>query len=200
MSSNATTNFPNDSTPIFTSQEPSSPLSQHANTSTIPLNADPVTTVFPNVEEQHSPAGQKVKSKKKKSSKSSTVKKTPKPKRGDSKTSLTMEDMYLKGNPFIAEANVESSMKESNVADVEAPKDNPTHSEKESDTTERTEVFEKGNSEQTLKTDDDKIVENLRVDDMKCDDTAGSKIDETRGSKVTDHTNVEETVEIPIEK
>jgi hypothetical protein len=81
MSSNDTTNFPNNSTPIFTSQVPSSPLSQHANTSTIPLNVDPVTIVLPNVEEQHSPAAQKVKSKKKKNWKSSTVKKTPKTKR-----------------------------------------------------------------------------------------------------------------------
>jgi hypothetical protein len=111
-----------------------------------------------------------------------------------------MEDLYLKENPFIADANVESSMKESKAADVEALKDNSTHSEKASDATKRTKDFEKGNSEKTLKTDDDKIVENLRVDDRKCDDTAGGKIAETMGSKVTDHANINETINIPIEK
>ncbi|KAK2451484.1 hypothetical protein QL285_010535 [Trifolium repens] len=152
MSSNATTNLSNDSTPIITSQQQSSSFSQHANTSIVPLNVDLVTTVFRNKEEQHSPVVQKGKSKKKKSLKSSTVKKTPKPKKGDSKTSLTMEDLYLKENPFNVDTNVESSVKVSKAADVEASKDNPTHSEKASDATERTEDFEKGNSVETLKT------------------------------------------------
>jgi hypothetical protein len=44
MSSNTTTNLPNNTTPNITSQEQSSPLIQHANTTTTPLNVDPVTT------------------------------------------------------------------------------------------------------------------------------------------------------------
>jgi hypothetical protein len=179
MSSNATTNLSNNSTPINTSQEQSASFSQHVNTSTVPLNVDPVTIVFPNEEEQHSPVVQKGKSKKKKSSKASPVKKSPKPKRGDSKTSLTMEDLYLKENPFNipnTDANVESSVKESKAADVETSKDAlTTHFEKASDATEKTEVFDKDNSE-TLKTADDEIAENLRVDDKIGDDFATCKM------------------------
>ncbi|KAK2450395.1 hypothetical protein QL285_009514 [Trifolium repens] len=212
MSSNATTNLSNDSTPIITLQEQSSSFSPHANTTTIPLNVDAVTVVFPNIEEQHSPVAQKKKkSKKKKTFKSAVKKKSsltcekipPKPKKGESKTPLTMGNLYLKDDPFNSldvDTNVESSVKESKVADVEASKVNPTHSEKAYDATEKAEDFEKGNSEKILKTVDDKIVQILRVDDKKCDDTAGCKIAETMGSKVTDHTNINETVDIPIEK
>jgi hypothetical protein len=85
MSSNTITNSG------ITSPVQSSPPSQHANTTTAPLNVDPVSTVFPNEEEQHSPVVQKRKSKKKKSSKSAvkkkssltSVKKTPKLKKGE---------------------------------------------------------------------------------------------------------------------
>jgi hypothetical protein len=201
MSFNATTNLSNDSTPIITSEEQSSSFSPHANTTTIPLNVDPVTIVFPNEEEQHSPVTHKVKSKKKKNSKSAAVRKTLKLKRGESKTSLSMEELYLKKIPLNADANDESFVKDSKAADVEASKNNPTtHSEKASDATEKTKDFEKGNSEKTLKTADDKIAENLRVDDKICDDTATCKMTESMASKGADNTDISKTVEIPFEK
>jgi hypothetical protein len=204
MSSNSGTNVDNNTPSEITSHVQSFPPTQHVNTTTIPLNVDPVTTVFPNKEEQHSPVVHKGKSKKKKNSKSAVVKKTPKPKRGESKTSLTMEDLYLKENPFNipnAGANVESSVKESKAADVEASKDDPTtHSEKAFNATEKTEDFEKGNSDKTLKTTDDKIAENLRVDDKICDDIATCKMTESMACKGADNTDISKTVEIPFEK
>jgi hypothetical protein len=187
MSSNTTTNLPNNTTPNTTSQEQSSPLTQHANTTTTPLNVDPVTTVFPNEEEQQSLVVQKKKSKMKKISKSAVKKKSsttsdkksPKPNKGESKIPLTMEDLYLKENPFNlhhVDSNVESSAKESKDADVEAYKVNTaTVSGKVSDAAERTKVLEKGNSEKTLKSTDDKFVQKLRVDDKNDDDTATCK-------------------------
>jgi hypothetical protein len=84
MSSNTITNSG------ITSPVQSSPPSQHANTTTAPLNVDPVSTVFPNEEEQHSPVVQNRKSKKKssksavkKKSSLTSVKKTPKLKKGE---------------------------------------------------------------------------------------------------------------------
>jgi arylamine N-acetyltransferase len=84
MSSNTITNSG------ITSPVQSSPPSQHANTTTAPLNVDPVSTVFPNEEEQHSLVVQKRKSKKKsskyavkKKSSLTSVKKTPKLKKGE---------------------------------------------------------------------------------------------------------------------
>jgi hypothetical protein len=200
MSSNTDTNVPNNTPSKITSIVQSSPATQHENTTTIPLNVDPVTTVFPNEGEQHSLVVHKGKSKKKKSLKSATVKKIPKLKRGESKTSLNMEDLYLKENPFNASANVESSVKEYKGADVEASKDDPTiHSKKDFVATKKTEYFEKGNSEKTLKSAD-KIAENLRVDDKICDDTATCKTIDSMASKGADNIDISKTVEIPFEK
>jgi hypothetical protein len=90
-----------------------------------------------------------------------------------------MEDLYLKENPFNlphVDSNVESSAKESKDADVEASKVNvATVSEKVSDAAERTKVLEKGNSEKTLKSTNDKFVQKLRVDDKNDDDTSTCK-------------------------
>jgi hypothetical protein len=170
-------------TPNITSQEHSSSLSQHASTTTIPLNVDPVTTVFPDEEEQHSPVAHKKKSKKKTTSKSAVKKKSTstsekrssKPKKGESKISLTMEDLYLKENPFNlphVDSNVESSGKETKDVVVETLKGNAaTDPEEAFDTAERSKGFEKGKSEKTLNFTDDKTVENLRVDDKNGDDS-----------------------------
>jgi hypothetical protein len=91
MSSTTGTNLSNKTHLDFTSMAQTSPSNQHSNTTTTPLNVDPVTTVFPDVEEQHSPVVQKKKSKKKKTSKSAvkrkssltSEKKPPKPKKGE---------------------------------------------------------------------------------------------------------------------
>jgi hypothetical protein len=104
----------------------------HASTPTVPLRVDPMSTVFPDQTFSIAPEVKKEKSKKKKSvtkkkSSSTAVKKTPKLKRGESKVPLTMEDLYLKENPFnIANAasNVESSAKAPTIADPEAPESN----------------------------------------------------------------------------
>jgi hypothetical protein len=201
MSYNTITNLPNTIPSEITSQFQSCPPTQHANTTTVPLNVYHVTTIFPNEEEQHSPVTHKKKLKKKKSSKSASVKKTPKPKRGESKISLTMEDLYLKENSFNADSNVESSVKVSKAADVEASKDNPTPpSEKASDAAKETEVLEKGNPEKTLKSDDDKSVENSRVDDKHNDDGVACKNADATISNLAASTNISKTVEIPIEK
>jgi hypothetical protein len=91
-----------------------------------------VSTVFPYQTFSIAPKVKKEKSKKKKSatkkkSSSTVVKKTPKLKRGESKVPVTMEDLYLKENPFNISnvtSNVESSGKAPMVADVEAPENN----------------------------------------------------------------------------
>jgi hypothetical protein len=77
----------------------------HASTPIVPLRVDPVSTVFPDQTFSIAPKVKKEKSKKKKSatkkkSSSTVVKKTPKLKRGESKVPVTMEDLYLKENPF----------------------------------------------------------------------------------------------------
>jgi cytochrome c556 len=112
-----------------------------------------------------------------------------------------MEDLYLKENPFNipnVDANVESFVKESKVADVEASKDDPTtHCEKASDATEQTENFEKGNSEKTLISGDDKAVDNLRVDDKNDDVSAACKNVGTSASNMASDTNISKTIEIP---
>ena len=72
----------------------------------------PITTVPP------------TKPKKKASSKSAIKKKKPsKSKKGESTVPLTMNDLYVKENPFESigvKADVDTCMKESKVADVEA--------------------------------------------------------------------------------
>jgi len=80
--------------------------------SSVPKMVKPITTVPP------------TKPKKKASSKSAIKKKKPsKSKKGESTVPLTMNDLYVKENPFESigvKADVDTCMKESKVADVEA--------------------------------------------------------------------------------
>jgi hypothetical protein len=137
----------------------------------------------------------------KKKSTSTSEKRSSKPKKGESKISLTMEDLYLKENPFNlphVDSNVESSGKETKDVVVETLKGNAaTDPEEAFDTAERSKGFEKGKSEKTLNFTDDKTVENLRVDDKNGDDSGTCKMAETMASKVADNTEISKTVEIP---
>jgi hypothetical protein len=149
MSSNTVTTSPKKTTSdINPNDQPTLPVT-HASVPPVPLRVDLVSTVFPN---QTIPLATEVKKEKlkKKSTKfaakmkssSTTAKKTPKLKRGESKIPLTMEDLYLKENPFNipnVDSNVESSVKEPKDVDVEAPKGTAaTTSEKVSAAAERT--------------------------------------------------------------
>jgi hypothetical protein len=224
MSSNATTKLPNDSTPIITSQEQPCPPSQHANTisDSTPLNVDPVTTIFPDEELPLSSAVKKEKSKKKKKGSNSLVKKkspyvatkkVSKLKKGESSISLTMEDLYLKEDPFNtlkADRNVESS--ENFNAEV-TKADDAKASEETSPTGQSTVNSEKGNFTESLKSGViesaeilglyDKIAEkHSSVDD-------GSKLENNMGDKDNKASNIgadisitvsDATIEIPIMK
>jgi hypothetical protein len=198
MSSNTLIPSPQKTTSDINPNEQSTSPVTHASTPTVPLRVDPVSTVFPDQTFSIAPKVKKEKLKKKKSvakkkSSSTDVKKTPKLKRGESKVPLTMEDLYLKENPFNipnVDANVESSAKDPKVADVEAAlKGNAdTPFESCSATVGQTKILEKGNTDETLKSVDDKSAEYPRVDDK---NTASSDVC---------NTIVEEIVKIPIEK
>jgi hypothetical protein len=136
------------------------------NVADVPLNAEPISTVFPDETLTITPP--KSKSKKKKSKKSSksekgsestvkTKKKEQKLKRGELKVPVTMEDLYLKDDPFNlkAKTSVEASgqgIKDKNVEAshaASAGSDSP--------------VSEKGNVTKTQESDES-AVKNLGLD------------------------------------
>jgi hypothetical protein len=182
----------------------------HANAQTVPLRVDPVSTVFPDQTFAIATKVKKEKSKKKKpaskkKSSSTAVKNTPKLKRGESKVPLTMEDLYLKENPFNipnVDGNVASSAKALQDTNVKASSEGKSaiSSGIDSSTAEKESLLEKGNTDETLKTvdvnSDDKprVVDKNDVSYDACD-TAG-----TDTTHMVGNTIVDETVKIPGEK
>jgi hypothetical protein len=180
MSSNTTTNTPKETTPEITSNVQSSSHVQHVNMTTTPLNVDPVSIVFPDETISLAPVIKKEKSLKKgsksyvkKKASPTSAKKSPKLKKGESKIPLMMEDLYLKKNPFNVPAvgsNVESSTKESEDIDIGTTKvDNSKTFEETSFAADRTYIFEKGNTIETLKSDAVESSESLGLDDKNVD-------------------------------
>ncbi|KAK2423048.1 hypothetical protein QL285_033530 [Trifolium repens] len=167
---------------------------QETTTNLAPLNVDPITTILP-AEGEHATSPKSVS--KKKSKKKSTIsdaktsRKTPKPKRGESKVRLTMEDLYLKEDPFKikAKSNVGASSQAEENPDVEAPVNvsgtpvSPDH--------------EKGKNVETLTADIPESGAKLGLDALS---NAIDKMDiDAAGKKVVDEggNTVHETPDIP---
>jgi hypothetical protein len=115
-----------------------------------------------------------------------------------------MEDLYLKENSFNipnVDANVESSAKEPKVVDAEALENNEdVVSQKITVTTEKTETPVKGNSDDTLKTIDNKSDKNPRVVDKNTVSSDGYVTSSAGVTNVDGNLISDETVKIPEEK
>jgi hypothetical protein len=181
----------------------STSLVTHASTPIVPLRVDLVSTVFPDQTFFIAPEVKKEKSKKKKSA-TTAVKKTPKLKRGESKVPLTMEDLYLKENPFNipnVDRNVASSAKYLKDTDVKASSEGKfvTPSERVS-TAEKAPILEKGNTDETLKVVDKNSDKNPRVVDKNVVSSNACDTPDAGATNMDGNTTFDETVKIPDEK
>jgi hypothetical protein len=168
-----------------------------------------VSTVFPDETLSIAPEGKKEKAKKKKSvakkkSSSAAVKKTPKLKRGESKVPLTMEDLYLKENPFNipnVDRNVASSAKYLKDTDVKASSEGKfvTPSERVS-TAEKAPILEKGNTDETLKVVDKNSDKNPRVVNKNAVSSNACDTPDVGATNMDGNPTFDETVKIPDEK
>jgi hypothetical protein len=168
--------------------------------------------VLPDETELHVPVIKKEKSKKmgsksivKKKPSSTSVKKSPKLKMGESKIPLSMEDLYLKKNLFNipnVDTNVESSAEGSKEVDVEMSKvDDARASEETFATAHTTKTSEKGNSDEILKSAGANSAENLGLD-AKIHDENNACVDVNSAidTGLTSKSLISETVKIFVEK